>query len=185
MDITIIILIICILLLLFIKISVYNKKYTVLRVLDGDTIAIGNKNAKKVPRSRKYRGEKVIRLIGVNAPESQKSFKDIEPYGKESKEWLIKLILNQKVTISYDKQRIDKFNRHLCYVYMGGEMINKMIAYNGMGFVDEVLPNNKHISILRKAENHAKNKKRGLWKIYQSPTKIRKKYKHLDTYNKF
>lgn len=163
----------------------YVRYYTILRVIDGDTIAIGNKNAKKVPRSRKYRGEIKIRLIGVNAPESHKSFKDVEPMGKEVKKWAVEKFTGKRVRIEYDDEKKDRFDRHLCYVYIGKHMINEILAKKGMAFVETVGKNNKYELKLLKAQKHAKLNKKGIWKIYESPTKIRKKYKHLDTFNKF
>lgn len=95
-----------------------QETYTVERVVDGDTIHLTN-------------GEKV-RLIGIDAPESQpnakakrdaeRSGKDIETInklGEEATEFL-KTILKEgdEVRIELDVQERDKYGRLLAYVYI-------------------------------------------------------------------
>lgn len=166
---------------------IFNRgKYYVVRVIDGDTIAVHKKrNPQKKKGTFTYKGEKKIRLIGVNTPESKKSFKDVEPYGKESAKWLKDKLLGKCVKLEYDERKKDKFKRDLCYVYHKSTMINHSIISSGNGFAAPVKPNLKYIKKFSGAQNYAKQRKLGLWKIYKSETEIRSKYYHLDKHHKF
>jgi micrococcal nuclease len=65
----------------------------VMRIIDGDTFVVYGGSKK---------GEK-IRLIGVDAPESRKTFnKEIGFYGKEAKLYLTKLLKGKRVKLEYD-----------------------------------------------------------------------------------
>jgi endonuclease YncB( thermonuclease family) len=80
------------------------------RIIDGDTIE-SNKTS--------------IRLLGVNAPERGEYFYE------EAKEFLEKEILNQSVGLKYGKERYDKYDRVLAYVFFNKENINIKIVEEG------------------------------------------------------
>ena len=66
------------------------------RIIDGDTIK-SNKTS--------------IRLLGINAPERWEYFYE------EAKEFLENEILNQTVNLKYGKEKYDKYDRILAYVF--------------------------------------------------------------------
>ena len=73
------------------------------RVIDGDTIVSGNNS---------------IRLLGINSPERG------EKYYDEAKVFLEDLILNKTVRLEFGKDRYDKYDRTLAYIFFNNQNIN-------------------------------------------------------------
>lgn len=84
------------------------------RVIDGDTIEIINNGNKES-----------VRLLGINTPERG------EVFYEEAKEFLEELSLNKSVRLEFGKNRYDRYNRTLAYVFSGGININKKIVEQG------------------------------------------------------
>ena len=80
------------------------------RIIDGDTIE-SNKTS--------------IRLLGINTPERG------EFLYQEAKDFLSSLILNQNVTLEFTKERTDKYNRTLAYIWLNNTNINVAMVKNG------------------------------------------------------
>lgn len=100
----------------------FNEKAEVIvdRVIDGDTIEAGNES---------------IRLLGINCPERG------EKYYEEAKEFLEEQILNKTVLLEYGKERKDKYDRTLAYVFLQGENIDIKIVEKG--FANYYFPSGK------------------------------------------
>jgi len=81
------------------------------RIIDGDTIE-SNKTS--------------IRLLGINTPERG------ELYYEEAKEFLENEILNKTVNLKYGKERYDKYDRTLAYVFFNNQNINLKLVENGL-----------------------------------------------------
>lgn len=121
----------------------YPDEGVVSEVIDGDTI-------------RLYTGEK-IRYIGMNTPEKNTYFY------KEAKARNEELILGRKVRLEYDRDKKDKYNRVLAYVFADGKFINKALIDEGMARFHAKSPNYLHASKFYKSESEAKEKRIGLW----------------------
>ena len=80
------------------------------RIIDGDTIE-SNKTS--------------IRLLGINSPERGEYFYE------EAKEFLEQEILNKTVNLKYGKERYDKYQRVLAYVFLDNTNINLRLVENG------------------------------------------------------
>ncbi|MFQ5531126.1 MAG: thermonuclease family protein [Candidatus Nanoarchaeia archaeon] len=88
----------------------------VIRVIDGDTIEVElNGNETKV------------RLLGINTPERG------ERFYTEAKEFLEEEILNKTVILELGKEKYDRYQRLLSYVYINNRNINKEVVENGFG----------------------------------------------------
>lgn len=122
---------------------------TVSYVVDGDTFVLES-------------GEKV-RLIGIDAPESQDPNKPVEYFSERSKGYLQHLISGQEVRLEFGDERTDKYGRLLCYVYVGDsifanlEMIKKGYAMAYLRF-----PHAKEAEFLE-AEISARRQAIGMW----------------------
>ena len=91
------------------------------RVIDGDTIVYENGS---------------IRLLGINTPERG------EFLYAEAKSFLESIVLNQTVLLEFTKDKYDKYNRTLAWVYLVDNnsedneiLINKKIIDNGFGVI--------------------------------------------------
>lgn len=129
--------------------------YTVIRITDGDTFVVddGTKKGMKV------------RLIGVDAPESRKTGKkEIGFFGKESKEYLEKILANTRVRLEYDVNKYDQYMRVLAYVYSeDGTFLNAKMVEEGYAQVMTVPPNVKYSELFLKLQQSARLKNKGLW----------------------
>ncbi len=92
------------------------------RVIDGDTIVVNSSS---------------IRLLGINSPERG------EKYYEEAKNFLVKEILNKTVELKFGKDRYDKYNRLLAYVFLGEKNVNLGLVEKG--FANFYFPSGKDV----------------------------------------
>jgi micrococcal nuclease len=133
-----------------------NKEYrAVIRVIDGDTFCLEDGTEK---------GEKV-RLIGVDAPESRKTFKKkVGYFGKEAKAFLIDYLTGKRVRLEYDVTPKDRYGRTLAYVYLeDGTFLNAKMVEEGYAQVMTVPPNVKYADQFLELQRQARENNRGLW----------------------
>ncbi len=107
-----------------------DKEYVeVDRVIDGDTIVVG---------------EESIRLLGINSPEKG------EAYYEKAKELLEGLVLDKNVGLEYGKPKHDKYDRVLAFIFISNTNINVELVRWGLANV-YVLENKKYEDELRDA----------------------------------
>jgi micrococcal nuclease len=135
---------------------IQNGLTLVRKVVDGDTFWADDGTEK---------GQK-IRLIGLDAPESRKSFKkEVGYFGKEAKEYLTNLLQGKSVKLEYDVTRVDQYGRTLAYVYLeDGTFVNAELVKNGYAMVMTFPPNVKFADLFVKLQQEARENNRGLWK---------------------
>ncbi|MDR0484353.1 MAG: thermonuclease family protein [Alphaproteobacteria bacterium] len=130
------------------------QKFSVLEVIDGDTITIKIKD--KIEK---------VRLLGIQAPEI---FTDPpQDFGFAAKAELNKLLNNQKVIIKYDKKfKRDKYKRILADVYVADSnlWINGYLVEKGFAFT-YILNKNPipKIKELIQLENQAISQNLNIW----------------------
>ena len=90
------------------------------RVIDGDTFVIGNES---------------IRLLGINTPERG------EYLYQEAKEFLNNSVLNKSVKLEFGKEKYDRYQRKLAYIFLDTENINLQLVKNG--FANFYFPSGK------------------------------------------
>ncbi len=92
-----------------------EKEYVEIdRVIDGDTIVVG---------------EESVRLLGINSPEKG------EEYYEEAKKFLEGLILGTNVRLEYGQPKYDKYSRILAFVFIGNTNINVELVRWGLANV--------------------------------------------------
>jgi micrococcal nuclease len=99
------------------------------RVIDGDTVVVGNES---------------VRLLGINSPEQG------EEYYDKAKEFLEGLILNKSVKLEYGTPKYDRYQRILAFVFISNTNINIELVRSGLANV-YVLENKKYENRLRSA----------------------------------
>jgi len=125
------------------------------RVVDGDTlkIKIGDK-------------EDIVRLIGINTPETVDPRKTVECFGKESSAKMKELAEGKEVLIVEDQTQgqKDKYQRLLAYVYLSdGTLLNQKMIEDGYAFEYTYnIPYEFQIEF-KDAEKNARENNLGLW----------------------
>lgn len=130
--------------------------YPVTKVIDGDTFWVDNGTSKGIK----------IRLIGIDAPESQKRWKREEGYyGKESKAYLTQLLKDKKVRLETDIDSLDRYGRTLAYVYLENDtFVNAILVKEGYAVIMTVPPNVRYADLFYKLQIQARENNHGLWK---------------------
>ncbi len=140
---------------------------TVVRVVDGDTLKV-----------RYWGKEESIRLIGIDTPESRvnkktkkdakrsgQDIKTIIEMGKKATEYVESLVkVGDLITIEFDVQQRDRYDRLLGYVYLSnGKMLNEEIVKAGYANVMTIPPNVRYKDRFLRAYKYARERKKGLW----------------------
>jgi len=129
-----------------------ESRASVVRVVDGDTIV--------VRVSGFY--ERVVRYIGIDAPESTRSRKDC--FGEQAKEIHRQIAEGKTLRLERDTSEADRFGRLLRYAYLpDGTMMNELLVRMGVAIARSYPPDTKHQAQLRLAESQAHAEGRGLW----------------------
>jgi micrococcal nuclease len=124
--------------------------YQLRRVVDGDTILI-------VPHA-------VIRLIGVNAPETVKPEHPIEPWGPEASAFTKHFVSGGEVRLTFDRERVDRFGRFLAYVWVGDTMLNEELLRQGLARYEPQYHYSEAMKRrFRAAQQEAQRAHRGIW----------------------
>ena len=122
------------------------------RVVDGDTIVVS--------------GNRFVRLIGVDTPETVDPNRPAGCFGKEASAFLKSLLpRGSPVRLVGDVEQDDRFGRLLAYVYRraDGLFINAELVRQGFATVLTVAPNVAHTDELIGLARDARNAGRGLW----------------------
>jgi micrococcal nuclease len=114
----------CLLATVFLVLSVCSaEQFKVTRVAYGDTIKV-----------RGAAGETIIRLVGIDAPETSHSKHEHgQPFSQQSKKYLTELVLNKKVDIQGFGQ--DRYGRVLGLVFVDGKNVTLEMVRAGFAQV--------------------------------------------------
>ena len=127
----------------------------VFSVLDGDTM--------------RYRDEdgvlQSVRLLGIDAPESNTArYKKVECLGKETKEYLTKLIKNKYVQLVFDEQQQrDIYGRLLAYVYLDDLLVNEHLISEGYAKEYTYKIPHPQQTLFKQREQESRDKRKGIW----------------------
>lgn len=117
--------------------------FRVLRVIDGDTIAV--------------EGGMRVRYIGMNAPEMS------EDLGQAAKEANQALVQGKRVRLEKDVSDTDRYDRWLRYVYVDRLMVNAEMVRQGMARSRAYPPDTKYQDHMERMEREARGAGRGIW----------------------
>jgi len=128
---------------------------TVKTVVDGDTIRVAG-----LPE-----GTGLVRLIGINAPETGAGHTTRECFGPEARRWLADRIApGARIRLVPDVGERDRFGRRLAYAYApDGGFLNAELVANGFATTMTIRPNTRHATELHDLERKARAEGRGFW----------------------
>ncbi|KXJ99172.1 MAG: Thermonuclease precursor [Parcubacteria bacterium OLB19] len=120
---------------------VATETFLVTKVIDGDTIVVDMDGK-----------EKRVRYIGIDTPETGKSSRPAECYGKEATDRNRELVEGKRVRLEKDVSETDKYGRLLRYVYVEDEFINKKLIEDGFADVATYPPDVKYAEVFKTAK---------------------------------
>ena len=133
--------------------------YTVLRVVDGDTLVVTPQRSSPGTRRREFR----LRLLGINCPESVKPNHPVEPWALEAAEFTRQFVSGGTVRLRFDKRRLDIYDRYLAYVFVADKMLNEELVRAGLAHVQTFPGDSESMTRrLRVAEQEADQASRGV-----------------------
>lgn len=122
------------------------------RVVDGDTVVTAD-------------GARV-RLIGIDTPETVRPDSPVECYGPEASA-LTKQLLPRgaAVRLVFDRERFDRYDRTLAYVYRmeDGLFVNSALVEQGAARTLAIAPNTRFSDEFTNLQSQARRDARGLW----------------------
>jgi len=135
----------------------HGRTFTVVNVIDGDTIDIDIHDG-RYEQTR-------IRLLGIDAPETNSEKFGVMYFGPEATEFTKKLTLQKPVTVYLDTPNPtrDKYGRLLAYVKLSdNRFLNEVLLIEGFAYADLRF---RHIfyNKYRQLQAAARSGKKGLW----------------------
>ncbi|MBI2614058.1 MAG: thermonuclease family protein [Candidatus Levybacteria bacterium] len=125
------------------------------RVIDGDTIEVLLNNKKDA-----------VRLIGIDAPETDDPRKTVECFGREASDKAKEVLNGKTITLESDPTQgdRDKYHRLLRYVFLNDLNFNKFMISEGYAHEYTYKSNPyKYMEEFINAEKEARKNKKGLW----------------------
>ncbi len=135
----------------------YHKKmFTVVKVVDGDTIDIDIPDANK--------NHTRIRLWGVDSPETKSQYSSVMYFGPEAAEFTTESALGKQVTVYLEEHRTrGKYGRLLAYVQLPDDrFLNEVLVAEGFAYADLRFRHNFY-NKYPQLEASAQRQKKGLW----------------------
>jgi micrococcal nuclease len=135
----------------------YHKKmFTVVKVVDGDTIDINIPDANK--------NYTRIRLWGVDTPESKSRDTGVMYFGPEAAEFTTESALGKQVTVYLEEHRTrGKYGRLLAYVQLPDDrFLNEVLVTEGFAYADLRFRHSLYHRY-QQLEGSARRQKKGLW----------------------
>ncbi|MDY0220002.1 MAG: thermonuclease family protein [Desulfobacterium sp.] len=147
--------------------------FKVVKVYDGDSIKVTASNRRSDTESNLTF---MVRLVGIDAPESSYKRRAGQPFSREAKQMLISLVAGKQVVLK--THGMDAYNRQLAEVFAQGINVNLAMVTAGMAELYRGNPvSGLDMDPYRRAQDEAKRAYRGIWSLgssYQSPKSWRK-----------
>lgn len=134
----------------------------IITVIDGDTIEVSIDNKKEV-----------VRLIGINSPETVDPRKPVECFAREASDKARQILTGKTVSLESDSTQgdRDKYNRLLRYVWLEDNTnFNKLMISEGYAYEYTYDTPYKYQSEFKQAQKEAEASKLGLWVDNACPT---------------
>jgi micrococcal nuclease len=133
----------------------YEGTYTVVSVIDGDTIRVDVDGTVEP-----------VRFIGINTPEIPLPEKPGECFGTEAKQHTETLFIDKRVRLEVDATQgaRDKYHRLLAYPFLpDGTNVGEKLIREGFALERTYAAPYKYQAVFKEAAREAKRETRGLW----------------------
>ena len=93
-------------------------------------------------------------------------FGGVEPCGPEASDFTTEQLEGQDVTLEFDADRVDPYDRALAYVWvsdLSGELFNETLVREGLAWVFTVEPHDKYADRFLAAEREARDQGLRVW----------------------
>jgi endonuclease YncB( thermonuclease family) len=134
-----------------------HQKARVLRVWDGQSVLIEN--------------GLTVRYLGVQAPSAGAFGRPSAPGGPAAAQRNAELVEGKEIELEQDTTDVDSNGQLPRYVYVDGEMVNRLLLQEGLVQTSFQPPDTRYEHDLLAAEQEAWNAKRGVW--VNAPTMTR------------
>jgi micrococcal nuclease len=124
----------------------------VVEVVDGDTIRV-DLHGEETP----------VRLIGIDTPEKDGPYTDVECFGEQATRYTAETLDGRDVELEFDVERTDRFDRILAYVWVDGGLFNERILREGYAVLATFPPNVRYVDRFTTAQRRARDEQAGLW----------------------
>ena len=141
----------------------FDERVSIKEIVDGDTLRLTDR--------------RLVRLIGINAPEIGYDGKASEPLAHQARKALRQLIQQKaQVGVVYGKEKHDRYGRLLAHIYLDdGHNVQQLLLEQGMAFWVAIPPNIELLPCYRQAEQKAKQNGLGVWReAYFQPKQVTK-----------
>ena len=106
-----------------------------------------------------------VRFLNIDTPETVHPDMDVQPGGPEASAYVKAALEGQEVWLEYDIDRLDKYDRQLCHVWLkDGVLFNLRLLEEGFARVTFYEHNFRYNKFFIAAEIAAKAEGLGLWK---------------------
>lgn len=111
-------------------------------------------------------GEKTVRFLAIDTPETVHPKKQEEPFGKEASNYTCDMLTNAKeIVLEYDpgSEKTDKYDRYLAWVFVDGVLLQQRLVEEGFASVSYLYGDYLYTSLLQDSEEVAKVNRVGRW----------------------
>ncbi len=136
----------------------------VIDVTDGDTIEV-----RLLEDAGKAEGRiEDVRYIGIDTPETVAEGEPVQCFGPQASDFNKHLVAGRQVTLVFDAEVRDRYDRLLAYVYLGPALVNAALVRRGLARTLEIEPNDSKARLFERLEGSAARSGRGLWHACQA-----------------
>ena len=107
-----------------------------------------------------------IRLIGVNTPEMARDNRPAEPFARDARDYVARLLAtsSNRVGLVYGPQRKDRYGRTLAHAFLpDGTNLSQRLLLQGLGSQVAITPNLDYRHCYQQAQQRARDLKRKIW----------------------
>ena len=105
-----------------------------------------------------------VRFLGIDTPETVHPDLPVQAGGEAASAYVRALLEEQPVWLEYDQQRLDRYGRQLCFVWLAdGRLLNLDLVLQGYASVLFIAPNARYRAVFDAAQEMARHEGLGIW----------------------